>query len=221
MVPSASWLNGCAFRGRERRRLGEAHVHKDVIERIESTAQDHVGAAALELEGGEVDGAQRRGAGSVDHAVGAVQVESIGDAPRHDVGQQPREGALLPGHVALGDALDHVLAGLRIDSRLFQGLAPDRVAEARPQWNHQGQCPAHAQDDAGAVAVELALLRAVPGVPQGLPGHVQAQQLRGVRRFEITRGDAERHRFEVDGVEEPAPAAVRHIGCLGIGVEVV
>ena len=43
---------------RERRGLAEAHVHEDVVERVDTPGEDHVRAAGLELETGEMHRAE-------------------------------------------------------------------------------------------------------------------------------------------------------------------
>ncbi len=85
-------IEGAAFPGRrEGGGLGEAHEHEDVVEAVHAPGHDHGGAAAGQLQGGQVQGRERARAGGVHHAVGAAQVEAVGDPPRDDVAQQAGE----------------------------------------------------------------------------------------------------------------------------------
>ncbi len=209
-------------RGGERRGLAEAHIHEDVIERIEAAGQGHVAAAGGELEEGEVDGADRAGAGGVDDAVGAAEVEPIGDPAGGDVAQEARERVLLPADVRVGDPADDPFGGRVVDPGALQGAPPDRVAEAGAQRDDELLRAGHAQDDADAVAVEgAAVVGAVAGVFQGPAGDQQAEELGGVGRVEVGRRDAELQGGEVDRVEEASATGVGAVGGLGVGVEVV
>ena len=44
--------------GRERRRLAEAHIHKDVVEGVHASSEHHVRASGGELQPGKVEGSQ-------------------------------------------------------------------------------------------------------------------------------------------------------------------
>ena len=44
--------------GRERRRLAEAHIHKDVVEGVHASSEHHIRASGGELQPGKVEGAQ-------------------------------------------------------------------------------------------------------------------------------------------------------------------
>ena len=77
--------------GREGRRLAEAHVDENVVERVDAPGHGEVAPAGGKLEHGQVESAQRAGAGGVDDAVGAAQVEAVGDAAGGDVAQQAGE----------------------------------------------------------------------------------------------------------------------------------
>ena len=52
---------------------------------------------------------ERAGAGGVDHAVGAAQVEAVGDPAGGDVAEQAGERVLLPADVGVGDPPDDLL----------------------------------------------------------------------------------------------------------------
>ncbi len=140
-MPSASASNGRASpRRRERRRLAEAHVHENVIERIEPAGDGQVAAAGGELERGEVDGAQRAGAGGVDDAVGAAQVEPVGDPAGGDVAQQAGERVFLPADVGVGDSPDDVFGGGLVDAGRLRVLA----ARSGGRAGRPGESPARA-----------------------------------------------------------------------------
>ena len=211
-------------RRRQRRGLAEAHVHEDVIERIEAAGEGHVAAAGGELEQGEVQGAERAGAGGVDDAVGAAEVEAVGDPAGGDVAQQAGERVLLPADVGVGDVADDPLGGVVGDAGGLQARLPDRVAEPGAQGDDQLERAGDAEDHADAVALEPAgagAAVAVAGVLQRPARDQQAEELGRVGRLEVVGGDPELQRGEVDRREEPAPAGVGPVGRLGVGVEVV
>ena len=99
-------------------------------------------------------GAERTGAGGIDHAVGAGEVELVGDPPGHDVPEQPREAVLLPRHVRLGDALGGVVGGIVGDAGLLHGPLPLRVSEPSPQGNDEFERARDAEDHRDAVAID-------------------------------------------------------------------
>ena len=129
--------------GAQRGGLREAHVHEDVVERVDTPGDSHVAATVCELHGGEVERAQRTRARCVHHAVGTAQVQPVRDPASDDVAQQPREGRLLPFDVGVGDAAHHVLGHLAVDAGLRQRPAPERVSQARPQGNGELQGAGH------------------------------------------------------------------------------
>ena len=108
----------------------------------------HVAAAGGQLEHGEVDGAERAGAGGVDDAVGAAQVEAVGDPAGGDVAEQAGERVLLPADVRVGDPLDDVFGGGVGRRRRLQRPAPDRVAEPGAERDDQFQRAGDAEDHA-------------------------------------------------------------------------
>ncbi len=123
-------------RRRQRRRLAETHVHKNIIERIHAAAQHHIGAARRQFQGGKVDGAQRGGAGGIDDAIGAAQIEAIGDASGHHVAEQSRKRVFLPADVRIADAPHHILGDPFLHTRFVQGASPDRMTEPRSEGDH-------------------------------------------------------------------------------------
>ena len=161
-------------RRRQGRGLGEAHVHEDIVQGIHATAQHHVGSACLQLHKGHVKGAKATRTGRVDDAVRAAEVEPVGDPPGHDVAKQPREGALLPTDITLGDASDHILTGLSIDTGLFQGPPPTGMPQSGAEVDHQLLGPGHAENHGGSGAIPGHPLT-VTGILEGLAGHHQRQ----------------------------------------------
>ena len=167
-------------------RLGETHVHEDVVERVHPAGDDRVAAAAGELEHRQVHSGHRAGAGGVDHAVGSAQVEAVADPAGDHVAQQTREGVFLPGDVGVGDARNDLLGEGGRDPGIGERAAPVRVTETGAQRNDQFLGAGDAKDDAGAAAVE-----GQTGVLDGLAGGGQRQQLGGVGRLDRGRGDPE------------------------------
>ncbi len=152
-------------------RLAEAHVHEDVVEGVHTAGDDHVGTAGVEFQTGEMNGAERAGAGGVDDAVGAAEVEAVGDAAGGDIAEQAGEGVFLPGNVGLGNALDDVVGGFGIDPGLIERAFPDRVAESGAERDDEFEGAGDAENDAGAVAVEFpGSLARVAGVGERLLG---------------------------------------------------
>ena len=128
-------------RRRERRRLAEAHIHKNVIKCIEPAGDGQVAAAGGELERGEVDRAQRAGAGGVDHAVGAAEVEAVGDPAGGDVAEQAGERVFLPADIGRRDPLDDVFGGCLVDAGRLQGRASrSGVRAGRPGGSPARAC---------------------------------------------------------------------------------
>ena len=207
--------------GRQRGRFAETHEHEDIVEGVETSGDDHVRAPGLKLEHRQVHRAQGRSARGIDHAVRAVQVEAVGDAARGDVAEQPGERVLLPADVALADAFDHVVSRGRVHTCVVQRPAPDGMAEARAQRDHQLEGAGHAEHDADPLLVEVGLVGRVARVPQCFLRHPQAQQLRRVRGLHIPRRDAELEGVEVDGIEEATAAAVGLVRGARVLVEVV
>ncbi len=72
----------------ERAELGEAGVDVGGQRRVDAAGEHHPAAAGAQFVGRGGDREQRRGAGRVEHVVGAAQVEPVGDAPGHHVRDQ-------------------------------------------------------------------------------------------------------------------------------------
>ena len=143
-------------RRRERRRFAEAHVHENVVEGIDPAGDDHIRQASSQFQPGQVNRGQRAGAGCIDHAIGAAQIEAVGDPPCRDIAEQAGEGVFLPTDVGVGDALHYVFGDVTGHAGIFEGLAPVRVPQTRTEWDHQFECAGDAENDAGAVTVEAA-----------------------------------------------------------------
>ncbi len=167
-------------------------------------------------------GAERTGAGGVDDAIGAAEVEAVGDAAGGDIAEQAGKGVLLPGNVGVGNALDDVIGGLGIDAGFVEGAFPDRMAEAGAEGDDQLQRPGHAEDDAGAVAVEVPrAVSGIAGVGEGLLGGDEAEDLGGVRGLDVLGRNAEFQRIEVDRVQKAAALGVGHVRSLGVAVKII
>ena len=232
---------------RQGRGLAEAHEHEDVVERVGPAGDHDIGLARGQFHRREVQRTQRAGAGRIDDAVRAVQIEPVGDPPRDHVAEQTGEAVLLPGHVAFGNSIHHVLGHVVGDAGIFEGLPPLRVTESGTEWDHQFECPRDAEDHRGLASgngyrgpgsgyrrirspssprspipdPRHPIVEDDPRVGQRLLGRDESQQLRGVGRFEITRDDAEFERVEVDGREEAAAPGIGAVGRFRVGVEIV
>ena len=76
-------------RARQRPQLVEQHVDLGRDGGVHAAGQHHVGPAGTQFGHCRLDRQVCRRAGRVDQEVGPVQVEPVGDAPRHHVGHQP------------------------------------------------------------------------------------------------------------------------------------
>ncbi len=167
-----------------------------------------------------MEGADGASAGGVNDAVGASQVESVGDPAGGDVAEQAGERVLLPGDVGVGDPLDDRFGGVVGDPCGFECASPDRVSEPGAQGDHQLEGAGDAEDYADPVTVE-GPARSVAGVLERFAGDQEAEELGGVGRLEVIGGDAELERGEVDWVEVAAAPGVGHVGGFGVAVPVV
>ena len=75
---------------RESRRLAEADVHEDVVKGVDPAGHDQ-SAGRLKLHRGEMNGRQRARAGGVNDAIGAAEIEAVGDPPGDDVARAAPE----------------------------------------------------------------------------------------------------------------------------------
>ena len=189
---------------------------------------------------------QRAGAGGVHHAVGAANIEAIGDAPGRDVAEETREGIFLPADVGIRNALHYVFGDISLDARIFQRTAPVRMAEACAERDHQFECAGDAENHAGAFAVEGAawlckrggarLARCISEIASGITrGNTsgitridqralrrdQTQELGGVGSFDVLRRNAKLHRVEIDRREKTAALRVGVIRLFRVGVKII
>ncbi len=166
-----------------------------------------------------MDRAKRTRTGGIHHAVRAAKIQPAGNATCGHIAEETGEGILLPRHVAIGNALHHILGGGVIHAGFLQGAPPDGVAQPRTQRNHQFQRTGDAQQHTGPLPVEGLLV--VARVGQRLPGSDHAEQLCGVGGLDVLRRDAVFHRIETDGGNEAAALGVGAVRGLGVGVEKV
>ena len=87
--------------GAQGRGLAEAHEHEDVVQRVDAAGDHQVRVAHVQLVDRHAQRGERGGAGCIGDAVGAAQVQAVGDAASHDVSKETREAAFLPGHVVI------------------------------------------------------------------------------------------------------------------------
>ena len=207
-------------RRRERRGLAEAHEHEDLVQRVDAARDHQIAVAQVQLLGGHGQGRERGRTRSVGHAVRAAEIEPVGDPTGHDVAEQPREAALLPGRVVVGDAVadgDDIGLGHAV---LTQRLLPHGLLEAAHHGGEQLLAGGDPEDHRHPRAVDRLELVA-RGVAEHLLCDDQAQQLRGVGRRHDARRHAPAHGVEVDVAEEASALGVGLVLRLGIGVIVV
>ena len=205
---------------RQRRRLAEAHVHEDAVHHVHAAGEHQIGLAEPQLVGRHAHSGERGRARRVGHAVCTVQIEPVRDAARHDVAEEPGEGRLLPGGVVGGDPVAGRL-GLRLgQTRLPQGLEPDRPLQPGHHVAQQLLGAGDAEDDARALPVDVLELPA-GGVVERALGDDERHELRGVRGGQDARGQAEAERVEVDVGHERATGRPGAIGLVHVVVEVV
>ena len=77
--------------GRERGRLAEAHVHEDVVHRVDAARDHEIRLPELELVHAHGHGRHGARAGCVGHCVGSAQIEAVRDAPGDHVSEEPGE----------------------------------------------------------------------------------------------------------------------------------
>ena len=205
---------------RQRRGLGEAHEHEDVVHGVDATGDHHVRLAEPQLRQCHRQRAHGRSAGGIADAVGATEVESVGDAAGHYVAQQARKGALVPVGVVGRDALadvDHLGLG---QPRLAQRLGPHRPLQPADHRAQQLLARGHPEDHRGAGLVE-GLGSAFRGILEHLLGDDQRQQLRGVGLGHDAGGHTPAHGVEVDVGKEGTPPGVGLVGHRRVGIVVV
>ena len=207
-------------RGRERRRLAEAHVHEDVVQRVHAAGHHHVALAEAELVDREVHGGERAGAGGVRDAVRAAEVQAVRDAAGDDVAEEAREGALLPTDVVAGDAIAGLLHVGLAHAHAAQRALPHGALEPAHERAQQLLGAGDAEDDGDAARVEGLGLEAGHVVQHGARDD-EREELGGVGRREDGGRDAKTHRVERDVVQEGAALGVGLVRRLRIGVVVV
>ncbi len=181
---------------------------------------DHVGLVQIELTQAHGQRRQRTGARGVDDAVGAAQVELVGNAPGDDVAEQAGKGGFGPRHVGVGDA---IADGLRLvfgNAVGAQGVEPDRALQARAQVDDQFGGAGGAQDHADAALVDV-LEIAAGRIFQHLLGNDQPKQLAGVGLLNDIRRNAKGHGVKGHFVQESAALAIGLVGSCRVGVVVV
>ena len=204
----------------ERARLREAHVHQDVVERVDAARQHEVGVAERQVVDRHRDRGERARARGVDDDVRPAEVEAVGHATGDDVPEQPGEGALLPRHVAaiedLADARD--LVGLEASGA--HGVLDDRLLQAPAHRADELRRRRDAEHHAHAAAVDGLELPA-GRLEERVLGDDEREQLRGVRRGHGVRRHAVLHGRELDLGEEAAPRRVDLVRRAGLRVVVV
>ena len=174
----------------------------------------------MELVEAHGEGRKGAGAGRVDDAVGATEVEAIGDAAGNDVAEQAGEGSLLPGYVAVRDAIADRERFVLGDAAVAQGFEPDGALQAGAEMHDELGRSSGTQDAADSAAVEM-LEGALHRVLEHLLRHDEGQQLDGVGGLhELGRG-AEVQAVEGHLAEEAAALAVCLIRSRGVRVVVV
>ena len=208
----------------QRRCLAETHEHEDVVERVHPACYHDIRLAGLQFHRRQVYGTEAGGTRRIHHAVGAVQVEPVGDPPGHHVAQKTGEAVLLPRDVALGDPFDHILGHVVRHATVLECFPPVRMPQPCTQRDDQFQRTGHAEDDGNLGSIHTLRLRFVEddaSVRQRLFRGNQTQELRGIRGLKVTWGDTEFQRIEVVGFEETPALGIREVRLLGVGIEVV
>ncbi len=207
-------------RHRQRRRLAEAHEHEDLVEGVDPAGDHQVRVPHVELLRRHRQRREGRGAGRIGHAVGAAEVEAVGDPTGDDVAQEPGEAALLPLDVVIGDPIAGLLDLALPEPLLAQRLDPDRPLEAADHRRQQLLGRGHPEDDRNLRAVHRRELLARRVAEHPL-GDDEAEELRGVGRLDDRRRHPPGHRVEVDRVDKAAAAGVGLVARLGVGIVVV
>ena len=159
----------------ERGRLGEAHVHHHVVERVHTAGQHQVGLVQIQPVQRALQRRQRARARGVDDEVAATQIQPVGDAPSDHVAEQAGERALDPGRVMIGDVLADLVGFVFGKSVLQQRLAPDRALHARTHLHDEFGRGCDAEHDVHPVEVGLDV--GAHRLVEGLSGRDQGEQL--------------------------------------------
>ena len=158
MVPSPAASNGLALPVGDRAGVLLKHMYMKMSLNVSMPpVSDHVGPAGRQFQRGQVHGAERTGAGGIDDAVGAAQVEAVGDAAGDHVAQQARE----TNSPASRRRNRRCAAPRRRRRRRRRRLPASacrqmRMAEPGPQRDDQFQRAGDAEDDADALRSNVA-----------------------------------------------------------------
>ena len=207
-------------RAAQGRGLSEAHVHEDVVHGVDTAGDHQVRLAQVELVDSHGHCGEGRGAGCIRDTVGSTQVQAVGDASCDDVAEQAGEGALLPGHVVVADALDGLFnLGLR-QAGVSERLAPDGMLEPADHGAQELLGRGHTQDHRGAALVHLLEL-ALGGVVQDPLRHDQSEQLCGVRGGNDLGRNSPGERVKGNALDERAACGVGHVLSVELRMHVV
>ena len=130
------------------RSLREAHPQEGIVGRVDATGDDGVRVAEPQLVDAHRQRGERAGARRVGGAVGAAEVEAVGDAPGHDVAEEARERGLLPVDEVRDDPIADVLDLGLGQACLTHGLGPDRPLQAARHLAEQLEAGRDAEDAA-------------------------------------------------------------------------
>ena len=206
-------------RRRERRRLGEAHVHHHVVECVHAAGQHQIGLVQIQPVQRGLQCRQRTGTRRVDDEVGAAEIEAVGDTSGHDIAEQAGEGALLPHRVVIGDVAADLVRLVFGQAVLQQCLAPDRSLHPRTHLDDELGGGGDTEDHVHPVEVDLHAT--AHRLVQHLPRGDECEQLGRIRGGQRVGRQPELHRIELHRVDEAAALAVGPVNGLGIGVVVV
>ena len=176
--------------------------------------------AQVQFVDGHGERGEGTGAGRVDHAVGAAQIKAVGDAPGHHIAQQAGEGVFLPRHVGIRDAVTDFSRLRLVHTGFPKRLHPDAALQAAGHIEEELLAGGDAQDDAGALPVNLAEL-VLHRVIQHLAGGDQSEQLAGIGGGDGGGLHTEFDRVEVDVTQERSPLTVGLVVGPGVGIVMI
>ena len=142
------------------RRLRKAHVHEDVVHGVDAPGDHQVAVAEIQLVDPHRDRRERRCARRVGDAVGAAEVETVGDASRDDISEQSGEGALGPLGMQGEDLITRGLGDVFGHAGATHPLEPHGPVHAAGHGAEQLLTRRHAEDHRRPSAVEFAELAA-------------------------------------------------------------
>ncbi len=207
-------------RERQRGRLRETHEHEDVVEGLDTAGDHEIGAAEVQFLHPHGEGSEGGGAGRVDDAVGAAEVQAVRDASGDHVAEKAGESVFLPRRVRAGDPVADLLDFVFGQAVFTKGTDPDGTLQAGPHFDQKFLGGGDADDDAGAFAEGVGELP-LGDVFEQLFGDDEAEELGGVGG----RDDVWRHavfeRVERDLGDEAPALRVGLVWSLRVGVVVV